>query len=430
LEAVQRAYDAALRRLRADFDPDRPIAPITFAEARALVPDDVPTAFVQYSLTQDRGLALVITRDHAFAIPLPDFDVNRGWDLANAWYRRYYGGDRAAWEAALPDLLRPVAERAVRPVVEALAGRGLRRLVLAPNKGLHVFPLHACTLADGSYLADACEVVYTPGLSILHRCAGRQRPRPQQLLLVEDPTTDLPFTRVEGAVLRRLYAEATVLSGAAAERDALLRDGAGCHVLHYSGHAAFDPADPLRSALVLGGKGEARRAEWLTLRDVFTRLHLPRNVLTVLNGCESGMVQPDRVDEYVGLASGFLFAGATCVLSTLWAVYDLSSALLALRFYAQFLAGHRPGAALAEAQRWLRGIASGVQLRDAVLPELLRRLETDEQRSLCERSAAEYARRFPDRPPFASPVHWAPFTATGLTYPLRRVGADVRGPGM
>jgi CHAT domain-containing protein len=108
------------------------------------------------------------------------------------------------------------------------------------------------------------------------------------------------------------------------------------------------------------------------------------------------------------------------VLSTLWAVYDLSSALLALRFHELFLGGQSPGAALAEAQRWLRGIPSGVGLRDEVLPDLLRRLETDEQRASCERSAAEYARRCPDRPPFASPAHWAPFTATGLTYPLAR----------
>jgi CHAT domain-containing protein len=173
--------------------------------------------------------------------------------------------------------------------------------------------------------------------------------------------------------------------------------------------------------LVLGGKGPARREEWLTLRDVFTPLHLPQNVLTVLNGCESGMVETDRVDEYVGLASGFLFAGATCVLSTLWAVYDLSSALLALRFHELWLEGRSAGVALAEAQRWLRSIATGVQLRDEVLPQLLQRLETDEQRRLCEGAAAEYARRCPDRAPFASPVHWAPFTATGLTYPLARL---------
>jgi CHAT domain-containing protein len=195
-----------------------------------------------------------------------------------------------------------------------------------------------------------------------------------------------------------------------------MREAATSHVLHYSGHAAFDLEDPLRSALVLGGKGEGRRDEWLTLRHVFTQMHIRQNVLTVLNGCESGMVRPERVDEYVGLASGFLFAGAACVLSTLWSVEDVSSALLAHRFHELWLGGKGVGAALAAAQHWLRGIPSGVALRDEVLPTLLGRLDDDKQRELCERSAAHHVRLSPNEPPFASPVYWAPFVATGLSY--------------
>ncbi|HKI37359.1 MAG TPA: hypothetical protein VKA46_36230 [Gemmataceae bacterium] len=75
-------------------------------------------------------------------------------------------------------------------------------------------------------------------------------------------------------------------------------------------------------------------------------------------------------------------------------------------------------AALAEAQHWLRGIRSGVALRDEVLPKLLERLDTDVQRALCERSAACHVARSPKDPPFASPVYWAPFVATGLSYTL------------
>ncbi|HKI36229.1 MAG TPA: CHAT domain-containing tetratricopeptide repeat protein [Gemmataceae bacterium] len=429
-EELQRQHDAALTRLRTDydpeFDPDEPVAPITFAQARELLPTDMPTAFVQYSLTQQRGLALVVTRDDIFAATLPDLVGRQGWDLTIAWYESYYGGDRAAWEAAVPDLLRPVAERAVRPVVAVLAGRGIRRLVLSPNRALHVFPLHACTLDDGRYLADAFdEVAYTPSLSLLHRCAGRQRPLPSRLVLVENPTADLPFTEVEGAGLRRRYADHCWLPREQADRDAIMREAAASHVLHYTGHATFDPQDPLRSALILGANDESARGGWLTLRHVFTQMHIRQNVLTVLNGCESGMVRPDRVDDYVGLASGFLFAGATCVLSTLWAVHDVSSALLAHRFHELYLEGRSVGAALAEAQHWLRGIRSGVALRDEVLPKLLELLDTDEQRALCKRSAAYHVGRSPNDPPFASPVYWAPFVATGLSYPLADVGHAV-----
>src|SRR5262249_10055926 len=161
--------------------------------------------------------------------------------------------------------------------------------IVSPNRALHVFPLHACTLADGCFLSDVCEVVYTPSLSILHRCAGRRRPLPRKLFLTENPTGDLPSTAVEAARLRQLYPAHTNLGRADVPRDRLLQDAAPCQVLHYSGHASFDIDDPLRSALVLGD--QAQRDRWLTLRDVFTRMHLCDNVLTVLNGCESGMVR-------------------------------------------------------------------------------------------------------------------------------------------
>src|SRR5262249_32829628 len=156
--------------------------------------------------------------------------------------------------------------------------------------------------------------------------------------------------------------------------------------------------NPLQSGLILGDKKD--REQWLTLRDIFCALHLPQNRLTVINGCESGMIRPDRVDELVGLPSGFLYAGATCVLSTLWARDDLSSALLVGRFHQEWLgehpedpgSGRSAGAALREAQRWLReDIISGPYLQKEILPGLLGGLRSVPLREACERQAAYYA---------------------------------------
>jgi CHAT domain-containing protein len=280
-----------------------------------------------------------------------------------------------------------------------------------------VFPLHACKLSSNRFLADECEVIYTPSLSLLHRCAARNRSQRSQLLLAENPTYDLDFTEVEGACLRSHYPQHHHLNGSSVTRDRLLRDGQNCHVLHYSGHATFDVNDPLNSALVLEDKQQPDK--WLTLRQIFCGLHLQQTLLTVISGCESGMLRPDRVDEYVGLPSSFLFAGAPCVVSSLWAVYDLSSALVMDRFHRNWLGGQSVGAALREAQRWLReDVKTGVQLRDEVLPGLLAQLPDEDLKQKCRQSAAWYAERCPERPPFASPAEWAPFIATGLAYSL------------
>jgi len=107
------------------------------------------------------------------------------------------------------------------------------------------------------------------------------------------------------------------------------------------------------------------------------------------------------------------------VISTLWAVNDLSSALLSAPFHAELEAGRCPAAALGEAQRWLReDIRSGEELRDRWLPPFLALLEDEEMKVRCREEANKYAKTHPDSPPFESPAHWAPFIASGLAFPF------------
>src|SRR5439155_23647337 len=120
--------------------------------------------------------------------------------------------------------------------------------------------------------------------------------------------------------------------------------------------------------------------------------------LTVLSGGESGMIELGQSDEYVGLPSGFLFAGARCVVSTLWAVYDLSSALLMDRFHRAWLAGQPIGAALRAAQRWLRDdILNGVHLKEKVLPAFLANITDAGLHQRCVEAGEWYARDYRDR---------------------------------
>lgn len=165
------------------------------------------------------------------------------------------------------------------------------------------------------------------------------------------------------------------------------------------------------------------RSRWLTLGQVFAGMNLRQNRLTVLNGCESGMLRAEGVDEYIGLPAGFLYAGAACVISTLWAVDDLSSALVMDRFHGEMAGGQAPAAALREACRWLReGITSGPHLREVVMPEFLGRVADAMDQAKCRAAADELARKYPDAPPFASLAHWAPYICSGLGYRLENAG--------
>jgi CHAT domain-containing protein/tetratricopeptide (TPR) repeat protein len=430
VERLERDHQAVLDRVRQhdpEFDPDQPVPPVTFAEMQALLPIDRPTAVVQYTLTPNRAAALVITPDGVDAVELPGLNAQRGIELANDWYTAYRRafdtpGPGNAWANELPAKLEPMAKGAVWPVVERLRGRGVERLIFAPAGAMHLFPLHAAVLPDGTYLADHVEVGYTPSLSILARCRNRTRPTPTRMLSAVNPTLDLHYADPEGDFVRRYFAEVAEERGDHVDRLWVLTRAGDRDVLHYSGHSIFVPSEPLRSGLVL--KSQRRPAEWLTLCDVYCGLHLREATLVVLSGCESGMILPDQVDDYVGLSLGFLYAGATCVLGSLWAVNDPVTMLTMDRFYAVWQGGRTGvtvGAALADTQRWLRGIATGAQLRAYVLhTDFLGRLGKEIDKMKCRVWADRLAKEYPDSPPFASPAYWAPFVASGLSYATPR----------
>jgi CHAT domain-containing protein len=233
---------------------------------------------------------------------------------------------------------------------------------------------------------------------------------------VVDPSKDLYSAKLEAETLIRHYQMSEPLRGPNATRGAVLGRAESARQFLYTGHAEFVADRPLDSRISLAD-------EPLTIRDLFLHRCFSQCELAVLNGCESGVMQPDAMDDYVSLPTAMLFSGARCVLSTLWPVRDLPAALASVHFHELWNGGRglKPAAALRETQRWLRGesenpLQSGHDLLKFVLPKLLSHVTNEHVRKTCEAAAREFADRFPTSPPFASPVHWAAFTVTGLAW--------------
>ena len=126
--------------------------------------------------------------------------------------------------------------------------------------------------------------------------------------------------------------------------------------------------------------------------------------------CETGLTDiRDSTDEYIGLPSGFFYAGATSVISTLWAVNDVSTAILMIRFYELFLSESRPPVAIAlrESQLWLRDATVQDLLDWADSSKLLDSQNKQRIKKKCKRGYKN------DSQPFKSPLYWAAFCATG-----------------
>jgi CHAT domain-containing protein len=122
-------------------------------------------------------------------------------------------------------------------------------------------------------------------------------------------------------------------------------------VIHYAGHAFFEPGAPGDSG-ILCADGALRALDLLNLRS------LPP--LLFFNACEAGRLRrgpglkrtrvPDdarrALGTAVGLAEAFMRYGVANFVGTYWPVQDASASTFARAFYALLLAGATIGDAL------------------------------------------------------------------------------------
>jgi CHAT domain-containing protein len=126
-------------------------------------------------------------------------------------------------------------------------------------------------------------------------------------------------------------------------------------IVHFATHGLLDSEHPELSGLVLSlvDKNGKPQEGFLELQDIYN-LDLPAD-LVVLSACETGLGKEISGEGLMGLTRGFMYAGATRVVASLWKVSDAATARLMADFYkAMEKDGLPPAAALraAQVQMW------------------------------------------------------------------------------
>lgn len=331
-------------------------------------------------------------------------------DLLESWRRLELRDDRGerAQALQLSDLL-------LAPIADRL--QGFERLVIVPDGVLHYLPIAALVdpRAEGP-LIGRYEVVQVPSLSVLaslrrrrldtqasrgaegdghrilvvadpvfteddprlqvHRSAGPAQTgeaqgdgssaeddgRPQNRSLAAGQAGGalprLPGSGDEARALADLAPASRLLLGLQASRARLLSGALGeVDILHFATHGRIDDQTPRLSGLSLSRFDEGGRPVegHLSLDDIYG-LRLGAD-LVVLSGCQTALGKAVDGEGLLGLTRGFMHAGASRVVATLWSVQDRASQQLMERYYRHLLAGDAaPAEALRRAQNELRQI--------------------------------------------------------------------------
>jgi len=345
------------------------------------------------------------------------FQLFEGRESKPGWFSSYrarrYGGSLSDWMLSIEELTQEFWNTLMSPLYEKLVELGVQQgseIVILPPRGLGLLPLHAAwRFVDGAKRAfiDDFTVTYAPNvlsLKVGHIRVQDLVNQEPSLLAVVNPTSDLAYSKVECDLIAKFFLpnNQVMLPGNDATKQAIMSEISSYNHLHFSCHGFYNWQDPMYSGLILANK------EHLFLSDILSEVILEGVRLVTLSACETGIYEVSKApDEFIGLPTGFIQAGASGVVSSLWRVEDLSTAILMQRFYRNlFEKNMPPGLALSKAQIWLRDLT----LDDlGKISEPIERIsEADYIRSMDElfEGAATYK-------PFAHPYYWAAFIFSG-----------------
>ena len=327
-------------------------------------------AVLEYLVGEDGVMVFVLTSDTLEGLAL-DLDPEAVSDLIG--FAR--GAIGAVGERELVDSWRAPLTRLhgllIRPVEETGLLEDRSSLLILAHGALHYLPFQALLRpSDDRFLIERYSVSYAPSASGWLRLRDRARPNrevevsrpgrssaPSRTILAMAPrVSELPGSRYEVEVIGRLFGDgAEVLLGPDASEEVFRTRSPEFEMIHLATYGRLNKTNPLFSFVELAGSDT--NPGFLEVHEVFD-LNL-RARLLALSACESGLgsggisdVPPG--DDWVGLTTAFLSAGADNVLASLWQVDDLATAELMQSFYRHLAVEEDFAEALASAQRELR----------------------------------------------------------------------------
>lgn len=414
LTELQQQLDQLIKNKIHSLDPGfsftRKSQPISFREILELLPDK-QTSLIEWYILDEVFVAFVITAQGNLYIWVSDpSDLQSLLDWKTE-YLSSYKHQKSEWQANLLNQLKKLSEILHLDEILNYIPVECNRLILVPHRFLHLLPLHALVLVNCDISSGRFEkgISYTPSCQLLQLTKNREKSFSfQSLWAIQDPTEDLNYADLEVSTIQAAFPITQVLAKQEATKTALTTHQAliQADCVHFACHGIFNLESPLESALILAqeqGDGSSP-INRLLLSEIFD-LDLRRCGLVTLSACETGLIDSTALsDEYVGLPSGFLYAGTSRLVSSLWTVSDVSTAILMGRFYENLRSQMPVSLALNQAQCWLRDI-TGEELSQWI---------KEKQLPLSATLKLSLRRRFSqEQKPFLAPYYWAAFCAIG-----------------
>jgi CHAT domain-containing protein len=403
LEADHQQVTAEIRARYPSYDQINQPTSWDLSRIQEQVVAEDQTVLLEYSLGTDHSYLWIVTRNDISSHELAsEATINKA---AGEVYGLLKTAVDVETERRLSEAVQTLSSMVLSPFTAQLQGR---RVIVVADGGLHYIPFQILHAGSEDPLVATNEVVNAPSASILGqlRQESSRRHAPEKLVAafgdpiflsnynarrdsdntgeialaqtsengrlrhalrdidVEgasfDPATiqGLHYARAELANLRDVVenSNAFVAADFDATRERLQNtDLSKFAIIHFATHGYLDPVRPENSGLVLSTVNRAGQAQegFVGLQEIYN-LRTPVD-LVVLSACQTALGKDVQGEGLIGLTRGFMYAGASSVVASLWKVDDEATAELMKHFYTNMLQrGMTPAAALRQAQNTIR----------------------------------------------------------------------------
>jgi CHAT domain-containing protein/Tfp pilus assembly protein PilF len=409
IQELERLQDDLYLALRRDFPEYATIEypkPLTLTQTQQEILT-LNTALLAFFRTDKKYYLWIVHQNNNHMIPLPSTleemrdkvsDAVGGFHLrrpAKSASQKEWHQFQAAVEAR--EILETVAmlwlSKTLLRFIPVHFWEGIRRLLIIPDGILHYLPFEMLpwTSDDGDTLGDAYSISYAPSTTVLHnlRTLRENRPVPAygaEFVAFGDPGKDYPpfnpsdaparpdndtrrdgnnrilGTREEIHTIAEQFTESQrrIFLGKDATERRAITETEDAKYLHFATHGSYDSEQAMGGYLDLaapqvGDNPEGQPIKYddkLSVQDIIN-LRLTAEMV-VCSACVTGLGQVKSGEGMEGMSRAFLYAGAKCVLVTLWPVSDAHMPEYMEHLYTELRTGKTVADALFHARKKMR----------------------------------------------------------------------------
>jgi CHAT domain-containing protein len=203
----------------------------------------------------------------------------------------------------------------------------------------------------GAYLLDRYTVLTTPSVAVFTGATKDQghRPIPRTVLVAANDAT-LGFVDDEATQVAGAYPKSIRLPDKAQE-EAFAKWAPEADAIHFAGHGIGDDSGIEPASIILQDKQGAPKRMGV---HQIASLRLRRAPVVVLAGCNTARGERRGSEGVISVAHGFLAAGSSSVVATLWPIDDKAAAEFVPRVHERLAHGIPAAEALRDVQlEWI-----------------------------------------------------------------------------